>query len=75
MHTHPSSIEAPWPPGVADRLNVGSRIRHLHRMLSVWHQRAQRRRELLEIPESLLRDIGIAPEDIYREVRKPFWRA
>jgi len=43
--------------------------------LRLWHERTQRRRELLDLPDYLLRDMGVAREELYREIRKPFWRA
>lgn len=44
-------------------------------LLETWHERSQHRRQLREMPEHLLRDIGISAADVYRETRKPFWRA
>lgn len=37
-----------------------------------WHERAQRRRELRDLPDYLLRDMGVAREDLYRQIDKPF---
>lgn len=37
-------------------------------------RRAQRR-ELLELDDRLLRDVGLSREDAIRAGRKPFWRA
>lgn len=51
----------------------GRVVRALDR-LSEWHKRAAERRELLEMPEHLLKDIGISRIDAYQEYRKPFWR-
>lgn len=50
------------------------RIRRILELLEQWHERARQRRELQELPDYLLRDMGISPEDRYREIRKPFWR-
>jgi uncharacterized protein YjiS (DUF1127 family) len=46
--------------------------------LAIWSERYQRRQELRDLlnrPEHLLRDMGITREAVYREYRKPFWRA
>lgn len=37
--------------------------------------RRRGRRELLELDERLLRDVGISREQAQREASKPFWRA
>lgn len=42
--------------------------------MELWHERACQRRELLGMPEQLLKDIGIDSVAAYREYRKPFWR-
>jgi uncharacterized protein YjiS (DUF1127 family) len=41
----------------------------------VWHQRARQRRQLLELSDQMLRDIGISRADAIGEADKPFWRA
>ncbi len=41
---------------------------------SVWRQRAEQRRQLAELNDHLLRDIGISRGVAAREARKPFWR-
>lgn len=40
-----------------------------------WNDRRRQRRELLELDEHLLKDIGITRVDAEWEGRKPFWRA
>lgn len=51
----------------------------VRRTLGTWWSRlCDRRRlreELIRLDESLLRDAGLRREDVYREARKPFWRA
>lgn len=42
--------------------------------LAVWHSRAQSRRELAELDERFLKDIGTDHFQANQEVRKPFWR-
>jgi uncharacterized protein YjiS (DUF1127 family) len=43
--------------------------------LSNWRQRAQQRRQLRNLNEQLLLDIGVDPVGAAHEWRKPFWRA
>lgn len=38
-------------------------------------KRYQQRRALMNMPEYLLRDIGMTKYDVAQEVRKPFWQA
>lgn len=65
-----------------ERRGAGSMARtgpaRLWERLIVWSERARRRHELrqvLDMPEHLLRDMGITREEVYREYRKPFWQA
>lgn len=50
------------------------------RLTSIWawgrraYVRARSRRELLELPDHLLDDIGLTLDDVGREGSKPFWR-
>lgn len=39
-----------------------------------WYDRHLQRRALAELDERLLRDIGLTPDDVAAELRKPFWR-
>lgn len=43
--------------------------------VSVWLARVDARRELAELSDRMIADIGINPEDVKREIAKPFWRA
>jgi uncharacterized protein YjiS (DUF1127 family) len=43
--------------------------------LERWAERRRQRRALLELSDSLLKDIGISYADAWQEGRKPFWRA
>jgi uncharacterized protein YjiS (DUF1127 family) len=40
-----------------------------------WRRRARGRRELAELGEQALHDIGLNRYDAYHEAKKPFWRA
>lgn len=45
------------------------------RLLARWYDRHLQRRDLAEIDDHLLRDLGLTPEDVRRECAKSFWRA
>lgn len=52
-----------------ERLLIG-----FYRTLSDWRQRAQQRRQLIELPDDRLRDIGVSRLEAIQEAQKPFWR-
>lgn len=49
---------------------ITKRIFH---MLKVWNKRDQDRRRLAEMEPHLLKDLGIEPYEVSREVAKRFW--
>lgn len=59
----------PLAPYVAGRL-----ARALDTVL-LWHERARQRRQLLQLEDVMLRDIGVGRSDVMGEASKPFWRA
>jgi uncharacterized protein YjiS (DUF1127 family) len=42
--------------------------------LLAWHDRARERRELMELSEEQLRDLGIPRDEARRQAARPFWR-
>ena len=40
----------------------------------IWLERARQRRQLAELSDHLLRDIGLTRADAWAESDKPFWR-
>lgn len=66
----------------ADHQATGSLVRQLFvaaanaawRLVWSWQYRYHYRRELGELDDHLLRDIGISRLDARVETRKPFWR-
>lgn len=42
--------------------------------LRLWYRRARQRRQLLQLDERLLRDIGVTVDEARHEAAKPFWR-
>ncbi len=76
----PTSLQPPlWnTPSSIDKRPLqaaldGAVHRLLH-LLSVWRTRAVQRQMLSSLDDHLLQDIGLARDDVDREVTKPFWR-
>ncbi len=44
------------------------------RLLARWYDRYLQRRDLAEIDDHLLRDLGLTPQEVRRECAKSFWR-
>jgi uncharacterized protein YjiS (DUF1127 family) len=40
----------------------------------IWLERARQRRQLRELSDAMLRDIGLTRADVWAESEKPFWR-
>jgi uncharacterized protein YjiS (DUF1127 family) len=40
-----------------------------------WLKRIHERHELVRLDDRMLRDIGVTPSEVAREMGKPFWRA
>ena len=40
----------------------------------IWLERARQRRQLRELSDHMLRDIGVTSADAWAESEKPFWR-
>jgi len=57
------------PPGA---MRDGAGLREL---VGLWLWRAKARRELAQLDDARLADVGISPETARREARKPFWQA
>lgn len=64
-----SSIPVSASPDVAGALDS------LAALIRTWSFRAQSRRELAELDDFLLADLGLDPIEAAREAAKPFWRA
>ncbi|WP_421915210.1 DUF1127 domain-containing protein [Mesorhizobium sp.] len=44
------------------------------RLPARWYDRHLQRRDLSEVDDHLLRDLGLTPQDVRRECAKSFWR-
>ena len=61
-------------------MTITRAITHLARSpapwaLGSWLERRRGRRELLGLPDVVLKDTGVSRCDAWREARKPFWQA
>lgn len=54
---------------------IADTLGSLGRLLTVWHTRAETRRQLASLDARLLRDIGLHEDEVHQEVSKPFWIA
>ncbi len=43
--------------------------------LTLWQARRRARRQLADLSDEMLQDIGVSRADVEREYGKPFWRA
>lgn len=43
-------------------------------LLLLWQERAHARRHLAELPDNILKDVGITRSRANDEARKPFWK-
>ncbi|WLQ13872.1 DUF1127 domain-containing protein [Hahella aquimaris] len=55
----------------AETLDLLTKLKKLTRR---WRKQARTRRELANLNDHLLRDLGITEEDRRQEAGKPFWR-
>jgi uncharacterized protein YjiS (DUF1127 family) len=58
----------------AARTLAASFVTALQLSVHEWWRRRQGRHELARMDERGLRDLGLSRADVFREVRKPFWR-
>ncbi|THF60138.1 DUF1127 domain-containing protein [Pseudothauera rhizosphaerae] len=63
------------PPVARPGTLVVAGLRAFRRTVALWMARSRQRRELHELDDRLLRDIGIRREDALIEAARPFWRA
>jgi uncharacterized protein YjiS (DUF1127 family) len=49
-------------------------LRRLIRLLRRWRERAHSRRELGELDDHILQDIGLSRDTLLREPTRPFWQ-
>lgn len=75
MNTHASSTVARPDLGLrAPSLALSAPLGALRALLREWRHRSRSRRELAELDEHLLKDVGITRDQARTEIDKPFWR-
>ena len=53
---------------------LGHGCRGVVELALLWTERARQRRQLAELNDHMLRDIGVTRADAWAEADKPFWR-
>ena len=76
----PSSHQIIYGDEVLNRLRHGpgaasNLLAALMLTLAVWRHRYRTRRDLAELDDGRLHDIGLSRRQALHEARKPFWRA
>ena len=56
------------------RDRLGERVAQIAEVGLTWFDRARQRRQLCELSDHLLSDIGLTRADVWVESAKPFWR-
>jgi uncharacterized protein YjiS (DUF1127 family) len=59
---------------MAGRLPLAEVVSSVREAVESWSRRAEARRQLAQLSERALRDIGFDPESARREAAKPFWK-
>jgi uncharacterized protein YjiS (DUF1127 family) len=78
--THTIEPRAPSLPalllafGGYARNRFGERAGRIAEVGLTWFDRARQRRQLGELSDHMLRDIGLSRTDVWAESSKPFWR-
>lgn len=54
---------------------VSHRLNQFLDTVAEWHSRAVSRRELAQLDDRMLQDIGVSNVEVEREISKPFWRS
>ena len=53
----------------------GGRLAGAYEQILSWLERARQRRQLAQLGDHMLKDIGLSRADVEAEASKPFWRA
>ena len=65
-------------PKIREKVLSGRSVAGYCRLVVVaalsWAERARQRRQLLDLDDRLLRDVGLTRRQVDRECTKPFWR-
>ncbi len=61
-------------PDAATIAAPASTMRRIAMALRIWQARRRSRRELAQVDARSLRELGLSPELVEYELRRPFWR-
>jgi len=50
------------------------KLETIPQVLNTWNNRQRGRKQLANLPNYLLKDIGLNRHDVENEINKPFWR-
>ena len=50
------------------------KLETIPQVLNTWNKRREGRKQLANLPNYLLKDIGLNRHDVENEINKPFWR-
>ena len=75
MNTRTNTLHTPYAHAGRVRESGVDTLRRVLSTLAFWHERARQRRALAELPEEMLKDIGVSRSEAMREAGKPFWKA
>ena len=53
----------------------GGRLAQAYEQIMSWLERARQRRQLAQLGDHMLKDIGLTRADVDAETSKPFWQA
>jgi len=76
-HSHTRHLNPCVRKTFADRGVASSPLSIWHSFYNtmvLWNCRWQERQHLRDLDDHILKDIGLTPDEIWKEVRKPFWR-
>jgi uncharacterized protein YjiS (DUF1127 family) len=60
---------------VPRRAGLHTTLARVSARIAAWCERARQRRHLADLPDYLLKDLGLRRADVVCESGKPFWRA
>lgn len=71
-----SALPLTWHGWLEDgKALIVSDVQALWAVLKLWRARQHARRQLQDMDDRLLNDIGMTRKQVVAEARKPFWRA
>ena len=56
------------------KFNIQNAIKKYTKKITYWMERSKQRKELAELDDRMLNDIGYTRAEVQKETSKPFWR-